>query len=209
MGSKRVKLSVFAKDQGISYITAYRHWQQGNIEGVQLPSGSILVSDWKEGVDFAAETTNAIVYARVSDAGQKTRLKNQVTKLTEFAESKNYTVIETVEEVALGFSDHRTKLLSVLYRPDWDVLVVENRDAFMKFGFPYVEALLRKNQQEIIVLSDYDEESLPNRNPAMVQLSGEQNLIQLVQRTRAAMKNLIGMGSVKQNIENPIQGLID
>lgn len=204
--SKRIKLSEFAKQQGISYITAHRHWKADAINGVQLPSGTILVSGWKEGVNPASEAMNAVVYARVANPTQKQQLDQQVKNLTALAEEKGYNIIEVVEEVATGFSDHRTKLLNVLYRPDWDVLVVDSKDTFMKFGFPYVEALLRKNGQEVVVLN----ESISNDPTTVnVTLTGEQNLITMIQRTRAVLKNLIGMGSVKGNIETIIQSLLD
>jgi len=209
---KRVKLSVFAKEQGISYITAYRHWQQGHIDGVQLPTGSILVSGWKDGALPEIEELNAVIYARVTNPGHKKELKAQVEQLTTYAANKNYNVIEIVEEVATGFSDHRTKLLSLLYRPDWDILIVERRDTLMKFGYPYIEALLRKNHQEIIVLSEVeDTETNENKQDDLntITLAGEQNLITLIQRVRGMMKPLMGIGSVKTVIEEKIQSLLD
>lgn len=210
MSTKRIKLSVFAKEQGVAYITAYRHWQQGNIEGVQLPSGSILVSGWKDGNPPETDTTNAVIYARVPNAGMKTELRNQVARLTKHVESKNYNLIETVEEVAVGFSDHRTKLLSLLYRPDWDILVIDRRESLMKFGFPYVEALLRKNHQEIIILSEIENDDTPGQ-PELphVPLNGEQQLITLIQKIRTVLKTLIGIGTVKTQLEQQIQNLLD
>lgn len=204
--SNRIKLSEFAKQQGISYITAHRHWKANAIEGVQLPSGTILVSGWKEGVNPTGEATTAIIFARVSHPTQKQQLDQQVKNLTALAEEKNFNVIEIVEEVATGFSDHRTKLLNILYRPDWDVLVIDSKDTFMKFGFPYVEALLRKNGQEVVVLN----ESISDDPTALnVTLSGEQNLINIIQRVRNLLKNLMGMGSVKGSIEGHISSLLD
>jgi predicted site-specific integrase-resolvase len=36
-----MKLSMYAKKKGISYLTALRHWQKGYLQGEQLPSGTI------------------------------------------------------------------------------------------------------------------------------------------------------------------------
>jgi len=40
-----MKLSVWAKSQGIAYQTAWRMWQQGNlpVPAIQLPTGTIIV----------------------------------------------------------------------------------------------------------------------------------------------------------------------
>jgi putative resolvase len=38
-----MKLSQYAKHQGISYSTALRWWHQGVIRGYQAPSGTIIV----------------------------------------------------------------------------------------------------------------------------------------------------------------------
>lgn len=206
MATQRKKLSVFAKEQGIAYITAYRHWQLGNIEGKQLPSGSILVSDWKDKDIQISDSLNVVIYARVPFSTQNQELKAQVTLLKSFAESKGYEIIDVVEEVGLGFSDHRTKFLSLLYRTDWNAMLVVDKERFASFGFPYIEALLRRQQQEIIVM----DELAPSGDVDItnVPLTQEQQLITLVQRTRGALKTLIGMGSVKSAIETSINALL-
>jgi putative resolvase len=40
-----MKLSDYAKEKGISYVTAFRHWKKGYITGEQLASGTIIVHD--------------------------------------------------------------------------------------------------------------------------------------------------------------------
>lgn len=212
MSTKRVKLSVFAKQQGISYITAYRHWNLGNIEGTQLPSGSILVSDW---VDQNVKETNtagqptAIIYSRVSFSNQKQQLQQQTQTITQFAEERNYDIIDTVEEISAGFSDHRMKLLSILYRTDWNILIVQDRDTFIKFGFPYIEAVLRRNGQEIVCYNDYNNFSDENTDTLTTNRTGEQELITLIQKTKNLMKTLIGIGSTKSTIEKSINNILN
>lgn len=207
MATKRIKLSEFAKEQGIAYITAYRHWQLGHIEGRQLPTGSILVSDWLENAETNKTSLTAIVYSRVSQSSQKNKLKQQTIDLLALAEEKGYDVIDTVEEVGTGFSDHRTKLLSILYRTDWNVLIVEDRNTFLKFSYPYVEALLRRNGQEVISLSDYVPET-EKQSKENIPLTGEQELITLITRTRNIFKSLIGMNGPRNSVEQIVTGLL-
>jgi predicted site-specific integrase-resolvase len=55
-----MKLSAFAKNEGIAYLTAYRWWRLGYLNGKQAASGTILIDEkhpMKEinGVDKKAE----------------------------------------------------------------------------------------------------------------------------------------------------------
>lgn len=207
MAKNRIKLSQFAKEQGMAYITVYRHWQAGNIEGVQLPSGTILVSGWKEQTEDNSEKELAIIYSRVSSNNQKTRLKQQTADLTNFAHERGYEIIDTIEEVGTGFSDHRTKLLSILHRTDWDVLIVEEAGSFLKFGFPYIEILLRRNGQEVVARNQTVEDDTVSED-GVIDTTGEQELVALITRTRHLMKNLIGVGGAKNAIEKNITDLL-
>jgi len=206
MAKNRIKLSQFAKEQGMAYITIYKHWQAGNIEGIQLPSGTILVSGWVEQEAGKDEKELAIIYSRVSSNNQKVKLKRQTGDLTNFAHERGYEVIDTIEEVGTAFSDHRTKLLSILHRTDWNVLIVEDIDTLVKFSFPYLEVVLRRNGQEVVAMNDSGEEHNPEDH--IIAGTGEQELIALITRTRALMKNLLGVGNAKQSIEKNILGLL-
>ena len=43
-----MKLSEYAKKHGITYRTAFRWWQNGQIKGFQKPSGTIIVVEHQE-----------------------------------------------------------------------------------------------------------------------------------------------------------------
>jgi predicted site-specific integrase-resolvase len=206
MAKNRIKLSKFAKEQGMAYITVYKHWQAGNIEGIQLPSGTILVSGWVEQDVAKDDKELAIIYSRVSTNTQKLKMKNQTTALTNFAHERGYEIIDTIEEVGVGFSDHRTKLLSVLHRTDWDVLIVEDIDNFTKFGYPYIEVLLRRHGQQVVARNETEEQ--PNTSEHIIDSSGEQELISLLTRTKTLMKGLLGVGGAKAQIEKSITALL-
>lgn len=205
MGKNRIKLSKFAKEQGMAYITVYKHWQAGNIEGIQLPGGTILVSGWKDQSEAEAEKDLAIIYSRVSTNNQKIKLKNQTAELTNFALEAGYEIVDTIEEVGAAFSDRRTKFLSILHREDWDVLIVEDLSSLMKFGFPYLEVLLRNNGKEVIALNQINTEDEVVDD--FIDASGEQELIALVNKVRALTKSLIGVGHQKLGIEKSIDSL--
>ena len=48
-----MKLSEYAKKYGITYRTAFRWWQNGQIKGFQKPSGTIIVTEGEEAVPLA------------------------------------------------------------------------------------------------------------------------------------------------------------
>ncbi len=54
-----MKLSDYAKQQGISYRTAHRMWKRGELKGRQLSTGTILI-------DTTTSVEGALIYARVS-----------------------------------------------------------------------------------------------------------------------------------------------
>jgi putative resolvase len=204
---KRIKLSDFAIQQGLTYITAYRHWQKNNIIGIQLPGGSILVEGWKDETSNAPEkeSKDVIIYARASVGSKKDELKKRTELLTQYANKEGYKILEIVEEIGYSFSDKRMQLMTVLYREDWDVLLVSDKHEFMKFGLPYIETLLRKNGQEIVALNDY---TITNEISEGDTMTGEQELANLFARTRSLMKTLIGVGGAKSVIDTAINNFL-
>ena len=70
-----MKLSEWAKLQGISYRTAWRWFKAGilPIPSKQLPNGTILL------LDFGPDKRSVTIYARVSSFDQKADLDAQVS----------------------------------------------------------------------------------------------------------------------------------
>lgn len=63
-----MKLSQYAKTQGISYRTALRWWQAGLIPGYQAPTGTIIVTDPTTPPERPRKVA---IYARVSSHEHK------------------------------------------------------------------------------------------------------------------------------------------
>ena len=72
-----MKLSEYAKQQGISYRTALRWWQAGNIQGYQAPSGTIIVTEQ----ELVPHREQVAIYARVSSQEHKENLERQAERL--------------------------------------------------------------------------------------------------------------------------------
>ena len=145
-----MKLSQYAKQQGISYSTALRWWHQGVIRGYQAPSGTIIVET--EGKQAASEERVAI-YARVSRLEHRENLERQAERLTQYCTIRGYRVVKLVKEVGSGVNDSRPKLLSLLRDPLITRVVVEHKDRLTRFGFRYIETLLEIQGRTIEVVN--------------------------------------------------------
>lgn len=143
-----MKLSEYAKQNSISYQTAWLHYKQGLIPNArQLPTGTVVVD----------EDTNlnkmdyTIVYARVSSSENKNNLESQAERLTQYCIANGWTVDEVVKECASGLNDERPKLTKILKERKVTRLVIEHKDRLTRFGFNYIKVLL--NDCDIIVVN--------------------------------------------------------
>jgi len=142
-----MKLSTWAKKQGISYRTAWRWFTEGKlpVPAEQTATGTILIRETSiaEGV---------AIYARVSSSAQKSDLDRQVRKLVMFANAQKWVVMETVIEIGSALNDHRPKLKKLLLNANIQVIVVEHRDRLMRFGLEYVESLLAAQGRKLVIV---------------------------------------------------------
>jgi putative resolvase len=159
---KYKKLSMWAKDNGLSYSTAYRYFQNNQIEHVkQLKSGTILVGYNEENVSNNINKM-VIIYSRVSSNEMKENLNRQQKRLEEYCISKGYNIIKSIKEISSGMNDNRPRLKQILIEKNFDILVVEHKDRLTRFGFNYIETLLNKEnkQIEVVNISKNDNENL-------------------------------------------------
>ena len=80
-----MKLSTWAKKQGISYRTAWRWFKEGKLPVIadQTLTGTILVRE-------TSELDQVAIYARVSSSDQKSDLDRQVSRLVSFANAQGW-----------------------------------------------------------------------------------------------------------------------
>ncbi len=145
-----MRLSAWAKTQGVSYRTAWEWFKNGTlpVPARQLTTGTILVD--------VPETPagRTVVYARVSSHDQKSNLDGQVARCVAFANGRGFSVSETVTEVGSGMNGHRKKLLRLLGDRTVERIVVEHRDRLMRFGAEYVEAALAARGGTLLVVDE-------------------------------------------------------
>ena len=143
-----MKLSDYAKNNNITYRTAYRHWKQGLIKGKQLVTGTIVLDENVTNIKSYA------IYARVSSYDQKEDLKRQLQRIRDFCSSRGIIIEKEYSEIASGVNDKRPKLLKIL-NSDYSI-IVEHKDRLTRFGFNYIETLLNKQKRDILILNNME-----------------------------------------------------
>lgn len=149
-----MKLSVWAKQQGISYRSAWDLFKKGQlpVPSMQLVTGTIIVDSEKPLLP-----QGVALHARVSSSDQKNDLQAQLGRLSAFAASCKFTVTRTCIETGSGLNGHRPRLLSLLALlsdPGITTIVVEHRVRPMRFGAGYVEAALEANGRKLVVVNE-------------------------------------------------------
>jgi len=146
-----MKLRTFAQAAGVRYETAWRWFKAGKIKGRQLDTGTIIIT---EDVDPHAQTSPIVaVYARVSANENRPNLESQAERLCAYCAAKGWKVHKVVKEVGSGVNDSRKKLLALLADPLVTIIVVEHKDRLTRFGFKYIETLMRMQGRSIEVVN--------------------------------------------------------
>lgn len=130
-----MKLSTWAKQQGICYRTAWRMWKAGMLDAYQLPTGTIIVRDDKKEQQFPDKVC---IYARVSSSENKSNLDRQAERLKGYAIARGYQIYKTIKEVGSGVNDNRKQLNRLLIDKNYRILIVEHKDRLTRFGFNYI-----------------------------------------------------------------------
>ena len=146
-----MKLKDYARQQGVSYRTAWRWWKAGKLPGHQMDTGTILIEP--DAVAPSGVTQHVAIYVRVSSAENKGNLQSQAERLAAYCAARGYQVAKVVKEVGSGVNDARPKLLALLEDQSVSLIVVEHKDRLTRFGFRYLDTLLRAQGRAIEVVN--------------------------------------------------------
>ena len=152
-----MKLSDWARKNNIAYITAYR-WYKNNtlpVKATQMPTGTIMVHEENGNV----KPKRVVIYARVSNQSRRKELDYQVERIVNFCTAKGLEIDKIYKEVASGMNDSRRELWKMLNSEPTSI-VIEHKDRLTRFGFTYLENLLKKQNCEILIMNkDTEDES--------------------------------------------------
>src|SRR5215471_15238269 len=136
-----MKLKDYAAQQGISYRTAWRWWKLGKLSSHQMDTGTILIDT--PPASAQARTERVVIYARVSSHEHAANLDRQAERLVSYCAAKGYQVSRVVKEIASEVNDSRPKFLALLEDQSMTLIVVEHKERATRFGFRYLDTLLR------------------------------------------------------------------
>ena len=147
------KLSDYAKKFNVKYRTAWNRFKAGKIKDAFVDDTNHVCIPVNKLDSFSK---NIVIYSRVSSNEMKDNLERQSERLTDYAISNGFTIIKTVKEIGSGLNDQRPKLIKLLTDNEFDYLLVENKDRLTRFGFNYLETLLKMQNKHIIVVNNSD-----------------------------------------------------
>ena len=84
------------------------------------------------------------IYTRVSSAENKSNLDSQAERLKAYCIAKGYQIKYIVKEVGSGVNDNRKKLIELLLKDDYSLIICEHKDRLTRVGFNYLKVLLNK-----------------------------------------------------------------
>jgi len=152
---KRIKLSEYAKLHSVTYRTAWNWYKAGKIKNAFKDEyGNVLVEIEEE----TPLESKVAIYARVSSNENKSNLEVQTERLKQYAIAKGYQIVHIVKEVGSGVNDNRKKLLKLLQKDDYGILLVEHKDRLTRFGFNYIKTLLEKDKKRIEVVNEAEDD---------------------------------------------------
>ena len=147
-----MKLSDYAKQMGVRYETAWRWFRDGKIQGRRIGPHTIIITEGQE-EPAVAPSRRVAIYARVSSAEYRGNLDSQAERLVAYCTARGHQVAKVVKEVGSGVNDARPKLLALLEDPSIGLIVVEHKDRLTRFGFRYLDTLLKGQSRAIEVVN--------------------------------------------------------
>lgn len=149
-----MKLSDYAKKHNCTYRTAWNRYKAGKIPNSYELNGHIYIDETKKYND-----KSVVIYARVSSNENKSNLDSQADRLYQYAIARGYKIVEIIKEVGSGVNDNRKKLQKLLSsEKDFSKIIVEHKDRLTRFGFNYIETLLKINGRQIEVVNCNEDE---------------------------------------------------
>lgn len=147
-----VKISEYAKRNGLCYRTVYNHFKSGILKGKILPTGTILIDEEH------AVLEKTVIYCRESTSENKSSLDNQVKRSIDFCNAKGWVISKVVKEIGSGLNDNRPKFLEILEDSSITRIVVEHSDRFARFGLKPIKSLLKQQNRELFIINETQSE---------------------------------------------------
>ena len=147
---------------GITQFTLYRYLRDGKVKlksklsktSYEYDDNSIyaLIGQKKEKKD-----KKIISYARVSTQNQKKQLVEQNQRIYDSCISRGLQLDQQFSDIKSGMTSDRKEfqeVLQMIIRGDVELLVIENKDRLVRFGYEILEQIFKYFGCKILVLND-------------------------------------------------------
>ena len=145
----------------ISRITLMKYLKLGYISAIKLPN---VQYDYNDDTVYAfigqkkeKKNKKIISYSRVSTQNQKSQLKEQTQRIYNSCVSKGIKLDEQIEDIKSGMSSDRKGFNYVcqeIIKGNVELLVIENKDRLLRFGYEIFEDFFKYFGTKILVLND-------------------------------------------------------
>jgi len=98
-----------------------------------------------------------ISYSRVSTLAQKEQLKEQTQRIYESCILRGLNLSKQFEDIKSGMSSNRPgfqEILKLISKNEIELLVIENKDRLVRFGYDILEEIFKLHGCKILVLND-------------------------------------------------------
>lgn len=151
----------FAELLGISVRTLQRWDNEGILKANRTPTNRRYYT-YQQYLNFKGQTTkedirDIVIYARVSTRNQKDDLINQVDFLKQYCNAKGMIVNQYIEDFGSGLNYNRkkwNKLLDDVMENKVKLIVVSNKDRFIRFGYDWFDKFCSKFNTKILVVNN-------------------------------------------------------
>lgn len=157
-----MKAKEVLKILGITRQTLYNYLKQGKV--------SIKAKYNKNFYEYDDDSVYALIgqkqikndrkivsYSRVSTQNQKEQLKEQTIRIYDSCIRRGLTLNKQYEEIKSGMSGDRPKLQELIREVitgNIELVVIENKDRLVRFGFDILEQIFKYYNTKILVLND-------------------------------------------------------
>ncbi|MGO3139086.1 MAG: IS607 family transposase [Lactococcus lactis] len=152
----------FAEKIGVTVKTLQNWDNDGTLKAQRTPTNRRYYTE-KQYLEYIGQGKSSqrkvVAYARVSNAGQKDDLANQVEFLRNYANGKGIILDEVITDIGSGLNYKRKKwnqLLDSIMSNEIDTIYITYKDRFIRFGYDWFEKLANKFNTQIVVLNNPD-----------------------------------------------------
>lgn len=156
-----MKANEVLKLLNITRPTLCSYVKRGYIKAVKTPTGMFNYDEDSVlafiGLKKKKNNTKIVSYSRVSTQSQKNQLTEQTNRLYNYCISKGIDLNEQISDIKSGMSFERKgfqNLLTQVIQGKVKLVVIENKDRLVRFGYEIIEGIFKYYGTTILVVNE-------------------------------------------------------